>query len=81
MSASILVVKTAIRGYHVYHVYQTVWELCIGDAFFVLHEERNVPDNHAMAVYGDENPGMIVGHLPWEISTILQGTKARSLEK
>ena len=60
MSASVLVVKTAIRGYY---VYQTVWDLCIGDSFFTLHEERNVHDNHAMEVYGDENPGMIVGSL------------------
>ena len=62
---SSLIVKTAIRGYHVYRV---VWEPRVGESFVVLHESGNDNDRHAMAVYRDEDPGVIVGHLPREIS-------------
>ena len=36
--------------------------------FVVLHESSNDNDRHAMAIYCDEDPGVIVGHLPREIS-------------
>ena len=61
---SSLLVKTAIWGYHVYRV---VWEPCVGESFVVLHKSGNDNDRYAMAVYSDENPGVIVGHLPREI--------------
>ena len=48
-----LLVKTAIRGYHVYRV---VWEPRVGESFVVLHESGNDNDRHAMAVYRDEDP-------------------------
>ena len=62
---SVLLVKTALRGYH---VYQAVWEPRIGESFLALHEGSNVHDSNAMAVYRHEDPGAIVGHLPREIS-------------
>ena len=62
---SSLLVKTAIRGYHIYRV---VWELPVGESFVVLHESGNDNDRHAMAVYRDEDLGVIVGHLLREIS-------------
>ncbi len=63
---STLVVKTTLRGYH---VYQAVWEPHVGEAFISLQESMNAHDRHAMAVYRrDEDPGVIVGHLPREIS-------------
>ena len=38
-----------------------------GEAFIVLHESGNDHDRHEMAVYCDEDPGVIVGHLPRKI--------------
>ena len=35
-----------------------------------VHESDNNKDRHAMVVYCDEDPGVIVGHLPCEISKI-----------
>ena len=45
---SVLLVKTALRGYH---VYQAVWEPRIGESFLALYEGSNVHDSNAMAVY------------------------------
>ena len=64
MSTS-LVIQVAIRGYH---VYQTVWIPIIGEHFISLHESGNSSDSHAMGIYCDSNPGVLVGHLPKEIS-------------
>ena len=61
---SSLLVKTAIRGYHVYRV---VREPRVRESLVVLHESGNDNDRHAMAVYRDD-PGVIVEHLPCEIS-------------
>ena len=58
---SSLLVKTVVRAYHVYRV---VWDLRVGESYVVLHESGNDNDRHAMAVYRDEDPGVIVGHLP-----------------
>ena len=57
-----MLVKTAVRGYH---VYQGVWEPSRGD--LCLHESENKHDQYAMAVYRSDTPG-IVAHLPKEIS-------------
>ena len=65
MMESVLLVKTALRGYH---VYQAVGEPRIGESFLALHEGSNVHDSTAMAVYRHKDPGAIVGHLPREIS-------------
>lgn len=63
-----LVVSSVIRGYH---VYRARWEPYLGEEFVVLHEMHNDNDVHAMAVYRiDEVPGLVVGHLPREISRI-----------
>ena len=45
-----------------------LWEPYVGEAFIVLHESGNDYDRHAIAVYRDEDPGVIVGHLPRKIS-------------
>ena len=63
--SSVLLVKTAVRGYH---VYQGVWEPRRGDLFVSLHESENRHDRYAMAVYHSDVPGIVVGHLPKEIS-------------
>ena len=63
--SSTLVVKTAIHGYHVYKI---IWEPHVGDEFIVIQEGGNSHDRYVMAVYRlDEDPGVIVEHLPWEI--------------
>ena len=60
-----LVVKIAVRGYH---VYRTIWESHVGEQFIVIEKNGNSHDRSAMAVYcRDEDPGVIVGHLPREI--------------
>ena len=64
---SYLLVVTALRGYHVYMV---MWEARVGDKLIALHENDNDKDRHAMAVYYDEDPGVVVGHLPREILKI-----------
>ena len=63
--SSVLLVKTALRGYH---VYQVVWEPRHGDLFVSLHESENRHDQYTMAVYCSDVPGVVVGHLPKEIS-------------
>ena len=64
--SSTLVVKIAVLGYH---VYRTIWEPHVGEVFFVIQESGNSYNRYAMAVYRrDEDLGVIVGHLPWEIS-------------
>ena len=64
---AVLNVDTAVRGYH---VYRTVWDPSPAECFVVLHQPDNDHDRHAMAVYGMDEPGQIVGHLPHEISRI-----------
>ena len=59
-------VKTAVHGYH---VYRTIWEPHVHEEFIVVQESGNSHDRYAMAVYRcDEDPGIIEGHLPLEIS-------------
>ena len=36
----------------------------------MLHQPENEHDRHAMAVFSVEDPGVIVGHIPCEISRI-----------
>ena len=49
-------------------MYKVLWEPRVGETFIVIHETGNEHDRHAMVVYRDEEPGVIVGHLPWEIA-------------
>ena len=49
---STLLVKTVVRGHHVYKV---LWEPQVGETIIVVHETGNEHDRHAMAVYRDEN--------------------------
>ena len=60
-----LLVKSVVRGYHVYPV---VWEPQIHEKIYAVHKPGNVHDRHAMAVYRKDEPGNIVGHLPREIA-------------
>ena len=62
--SSTLIVKTAVRGYH---VYQVLWQPRIRDSFIAVHEEGNKHHKYAMAVYRSEEPAFVVGHLPREI--------------
>ena len=71
-----LVVKTAVRGYH---VYRTLWEPHVGEEFIVIQESGNSHDRYMMAVYcSDEDLGIIVGHLPQEISKTCHCFKGHS---
>lgn len=49
-------------------MYQTVCEPCVGETFTALNEDKNIHDSHAMVVYLEEDPSVIMGHLPREIS-------------
>ena len=55
-----LLVKSDVSGYH---VYQGLWEPKVWEKFIVLHEQGNKHNRDAMAVYGEKEPGVIVGHL------------------
>ena len=48
----------------------------VGENFVALHELGDDYDRQAMVVYSNDNEGVVVGHLPKEISFIshlLQG--------
>ena len=51
-----MLVRTAVRGYH---VYQGVWEPRRGDVFVSLHESENRHNRYAMAVYRCDMPGIV----------------------
>ena len=53
-----------VRGYH---VYQEVWEVCIGEILPCIREVGNRHDPYAIAVKKDD---IVVGHLPRKISCI-----------
>ena len=53
---------------HGYHVYKVLWELRVGEIFIALHEGSNRYDRHAMETYRDSEAGVVVGHLPQEIT-------------
>ena len=63
--SSTLIVKTAVRGYH---VYQVLWQPQIRDSFIAVHEEGNTHHKYAMAVYRSKEPTVVVRHLPREIA-------------
>lgn len=46
MSTSFLMVKTVLRGHH---IYQAVWKLRILGLFLAVHESTNIHDSHALA--------------------------------
>ena len=50
-----------VRGYH---VYQEVWEVCIGEILPCIREVGNRHDPYAIAVKKDD---IVVGHLPRKI--------------
>ena len=62
---SFLLVETVVHGYH---VYQVLWEPCVGETFIALHESGNEHERHVMAIYRDSDAGVVVGHLPQEIT-------------
>ena len=51
-------------------MYRAVWDPSVGEDFLVLHQPGNGHDHHAMGVYRVDDPGVIVGHIPSEISRI-----------
>ena len=51
-------------------MYRTLWDPSIGENFIVLHQPENEHDRHAMAVFSVEDPGVVVGHIPREISLL-----------
>ena len=57
-----LLVKTAIRGYCVY-ISGSVGAAC-QRIFYVMHKNGYNHDRHALAMYGDGDPKVSVGHLP-----------------
>ena len=60
----VFTIEAMVRGYH---VYQTVWEVNIGEVLPCIREPGNRHDPHAVAVKKDE---IIVGHLPRKISCL-----------
>ena len=54
-SGSTLVVKAAVRGYH---VYRAVWDPHVGERFIVVQETSSVHDRYAMVDY--QQPWRIV---------------------
>ena len=54
-----------IRGYH---VQKEVWSPDVGESFVCFDEEENVQDRKAVAATYAE--GIVVGHLPCEISNV-----------
>ena len=59
---SCLLVETVVHGYHVYKV---LWEPSVGETFITLHEGGNRHDRNAMAIYRDNEAGVVVGLLTW----------------
>ena len=57
-------VEAMVRGYH---VYQTVWEVNIGEVLSCTREPGNRNNPHAVA---DKKGDIIVGHLPCKISCL-----------
>ena len=62
---SSLLVETVVRGCH---IYQVLWEPHVGGTFIALHESGNGHDRHTMAIYQDSKAGVVLGHLPREIT-------------
>ena len=62
---SSLLVKSVVRGYH---VQQVLWEPNVCKRFIVLHEQGNEHNGHALAVYSENEQGVIVVRLPREIA-------------
>ena len=51
---STLLVKTIVRGYHVYNISCEPW---VGETFIVVYKTGNEHDRYVMAVYRDEELG------------------------
>ena len=62
-----LIVRTAIRGYH---VYKQFWEPDLGEGFVCYKEVNNEHNRFATAIYTYEDAEDVRGHLPREISHI-----------
>ena len=55
--------EAMVRGYH---TYKDVWAATVGKQLPCKSEQGNAKDAFAVAVLKD---GVIVGHVPWKIST------------
>ena len=53
---------SCVRGYH---IYQSVWDSCVGEMLHCGSDRHNSHDRYAISVTKDET---IVGHLPRKIS-------------
>ena len=62
---SSLLVETVAHGYH---IYQVLWEPHVGENFVAPHESSNGHNRHSLATYRDGEAGVVVGHLPSEIT-------------
>ena len=62
--SSFLTIDAVVRGYHIY------LELRVEEVFVALHESGTPHDSHTMAVNRNEDPGVIVRHLPRELSRL-----------
>ena len=58
---------SVVRGHH---VFKSVWTPSLGEVLSVKEEEDNEHDIFAVLV---EKAGMIVGHVPHEVSRIVSG--------
>ena len=62
--------ESYVCGFHMYHMYQTVWSPIIGEENLECrHEEKNEEDEFAIGVYqNDSQKETLVGHMPRKIS-------------
>lgn len=61
---------SVIRGHH---VYKSMWSSTIGEILFTApdsREEAQQYDKYCVGVYRDEEHGVLVGHIPVEISSL-----------
>ena len=68
MPVEVLVVQSAVRGFHFVHYYRTIWQPVEHEVLNCEREEDNPNDMFAIALLAIN--GTVVGHLPMEISRI-----------
>ena len=64
-----------IRGYH---AYKDIWIPVPGEVLLLKREPTNIQDKSAVAIY---NEGDIVGHVPYNISSLLSNFLKRECNK
>ena len=64
-----------IRGYH---AYKDIWIPVPGEVLILKREPTNVQDKSAVAIY---NEGDVVGHVPYNISSLLSNFLKRECNK